>query len=109
MKTLLPFLLLGTFAISAKAQNTGNASAKNSNNPRYITGYSQNSCNCITSQQGDKIIVFSQGREMANGVTLSPGIKITADGRLKKEGGAERLLTDGNCVSERGTITLHVK
>lgn len=105
MKALCLFLFFGAIAISVNGQSSTTSKGK----ANFNSGYSQNSCNCIAAQQGDKIIVFSKGKEMDNGVTLSPGIKISPQGMLKKEGGAERMLVNGNCVSERGTITMQVK
>ncbi len=109
MKTIFSIAVCLAIAIGASAQQTGrNTNQAMGMGDKPVKGYSQTACNCVATQQDSKIIVFRNGREEKNGVTLSPGIKITGDGLLKKEGGAERMLVAGNCVSEKGTITMVV-
>ncbi|HLP50867.1 MAG TPA: hypothetical protein VK154_08280 [Chitinophagales bacterium] len=109
MKTIFTFCACLLFAAGAYAQNTGKATNQSKGmGDKYVPGYSKNAC-AYTVKAGDgKPVIYQNGQPVSGDVKLAAA-KITANGVLKKDGGAERILVPGNCVSEKGTITLTVE
>src|ERR1700733_3801797 len=110
MKTFLSIIACLFLAAGVNAQNTGKSTnLSRGMGDKYVAGYSKNACVCAVNEQGGKLIIERNGAPVSGEIVVAPTVKITSDGRLKKEGGAERMLTNGNCVSDKGTITMQVQ
>ena len=110
MKIILSFAACLLLTVGINAQNTGKSTNLSKGmGDKYVAGYSKNACVCAVTDQGGKLVVERNGAPVNGEIVVAPAVKITSDGRLKKDGGAERMLTNGNCVSDKGTITMQVK
>jgi len=109
MKRVTMIIILLAFVAGASAQNTGKeTNPRKGMGDKYVPGYSRDACTCAVSEKEGKLTVLQNGAPVKGDVQIAPSVRITSDGRLKKADGAERMLSDGNCVSEKGTITIKV-
>jgi hypothetical protein len=109
MKAILTIFCCLSFAAFCNAQNTGKSTNQSKGmGDKYVPGYSKIACVCVAKQEGDKVVIEKEGKAVSGDLRIAKDVKVT-DGKLTKSGGAERMLVDGNCVSEKGTITMVVK
>jgi hypothetical protein len=110
MKTMLTIVCCLMFAAFVNAQNTGKETNQSKGMAdKYVPGYSRTACVCVAKEQGGQVVIERAGKTVSGEVVVAHDVKVTSDGKLKKQNGAERMLTDGNCISDKGTITMVVK
>ena len=110
MRTIITTIIILVLSATAIAQNTGKSTNLHKGmGDKYVPGYSKYSCTCEVNEKDGKLSILQNGMPVRGEIEVAPSVKITADGKLKKQNGAERILKDGNCVSEKGTITMLVK